>query len=258
MTKIVRGHIKDGAWEDQQTVWQADQRFYTRSTEHYGCRLLFVRGKLFFTIGDRGNRNNAQELTNACGKVHRVEPDGKIPADNPFVSRPDADPSIWSYGHRNPQGLAFNEETGELWETEHGPMGGDELNLIRPGLNYGWPVVTFGRDNDGSIISELTSKPGMVDLVAQWTPSIAVSPVHLSLSDRYPKWKHMLLIGSLAFQEFRRIEVRDGQVVEQELLFKEHGRIRDIRTGPDGYIYLAFERWDWGGGEIARLVPISD
>jgi len=254
MTKIVRGRISNGAWVDQQVVWQAEPRYYWRGDDHYGCRLLFVDGKLFFTIGDRGHRMAAQDTSNPCGKVHRVEPDGKIPADNPFAGKPGADPSIWSYGHRNPQGLAFNPQTGELWETEHGPMGGDELNRIQPGMNYGWPVVTFGKDNNGEIISEFTSKPGMVDPIVQWTPSIAVCPVHLSTSDRYPAWKGQLLVGSLARQEFRRIEVKDGHAVHQELLFKWLGRIRDIETGPDGYLYLALEHRE-RPGEIVRLIP---
>lgn len=255
MTKIIRGHITDGAWTDQQVVWQAEPQYYWRGDDHYGCRLLFVQGKLFFTIGDRGHRTTAQDISNPCGKVHRVEPDGKIPADNPFVGKPGADPSVWSYGHRNPQGLAFDPQTGELWETEHGPMGGDELNLIRPGMNYGWPEVTFGREHNGDIISELTSKPGMVDPLAQWTPSIAVCPVHLSTGDRYPQWNRQLLVGSLEREEFRRIEINDGRVVRQELLFKRLGRIRDIKTGPDGYLYLALEHRD-RPGEIVRLVPV--
>lgn len=254
MTKIVRGHITDGAWTDQQVIWQAEPRYYWRGDDHYGCRLLFVQGKLFFTIGDRGDRRTAQDISNPCGKVHRVEPDGSVPSDNPFVGKSGADPTVWSYGHRNPQGLAFDSQTGELWETEHGPMGGDELNLIRPGMNYGWPEVTFGREHNGDIISEFTTKPGMVDPIVQWTPSIAVCPVHLCISDRYPAWKHQLLVGSLERQEFRRIEIKDGRAINQELLFRHLGRIRDIQTGPDGYLYLAIEHRD-RPGQIVRLIP---
>jgi glucose/arabinose dehydrogenase len=255
MTKIVRGRVVDGAWEDQQVIWQVDARFYGTGDDHYGCRLLFHEGKLFFTVGDRGNRPAAQDLSDPRGKIHRINPDGSIPADNPYVASKGVYPSIWSYGHRNAQGLATDQRTGELWSVEHGPMGGDELNHIRPTQNYGWPVVTFGREHSGQRISERTSEPGMIDPVVQWTPSLAVSPVHVSASDRYPHWKHHILVGSLSLQEFRRLEMKDHRVVEQETLFKGFGRIRDIQSGPDGYLYLVIEHAG-RAGEIVRLVPL--
>ncbi|HYP15758.1 MAG TPA: PQQ-dependent sugar dehydrogenase, partial [Opitutus sp.] len=172
MTKIVRGRVANLSWVDQETVWEADRRFYSHGNDHYGCRLLFHRGKLFFSIGERSRRAAAQNLGDPRGKIHRIEADGDVPADNPFVRTPGALPTIWSYGHRNPQGLAVDSRTGDLWATEHGPMGGDELNRIEPGQNYGWPVVTHGREHSGAAISEFTSKPGMMDPVRQWTPSI--------------------------------------------------------------------------------------
>jgi aldose sugar dehydrogenase len=255
MTKIVRGRVVDRRWKDQQVIWQADARYYWEGDDHYGCRLLFHEGKLFFSIGDRGHRPSAQDLSNPCGKIHRINPDGSIPIDNPYVKTQGAYPSVWSYGHRNPQGLAIDARTGELWSVEHGPMGGDELNRVRPTQNYGWPVVTFGREHSGEKISAFTSQPGMIDPVVQWTPSIAVCPVHLSDSDRYPKWKHQLLVGSLSLQEFHRIQVSDDRVVDHELLFKNLGRIRDIKTGPEGYLYLVIEHAG-RSGEIVRLVPL--
>ena len=254
MTKIVRGRIANGAWTDQQVVWQADQRHYRHSDEHYGCRLLFHDGKLFFSVGDRGDRDRAQDLASPFGKIHRVNPDGSIPSDNPFTGKAGACPSIWTYGHRNPQGFAIDPRDGELWATEHGPMGGDELNHILPGRNYGWPVVTFGREHTGAKISDFTSKAGMENPVVQWTPSIATCPILFTTSDRYPRWQKQLLVGSLSFQELRRVVLEGGRVISQEVLFSRRGRIRDIKTGPDGYLYLAMEKAG-PTGEIIRLVP---
>lgn len=256
MTKIVRGRITDGHWIDEQVVWEAPARFYHGGDDHYGCRLLFHDGKLFFTVGERGYRRDAQDLSTPSGKIHRINPDGTIPRDNPFVGRADAYPSIWSYGHRNPQGLAIDPRTGELWATEHGPMGGDELNHIRAGQNYGWPVVTFGREHSGAKISDFTSKPGMIDPVTQWTPSLAVCPLHFCTGDFYPKWKNQFLVGSLSLQEFRRVAVDGDREVHQETLFKGLGRIRDIQLGPDGYLYLAIEQRG-ANGQIMRLMPVK-
>lgn len=254
MTKIVRGRIRDGAWVDQQVVFQADAKWYKWGSAHYGCRLRFIEGKLFFTIGERDNLEWAQDLSSPGGKVHRVDPDGKIPADNPFVGRPNACPSVWTYGHRNPQGLAVDPRTGETWEAEHGPHGGDEINHLRRGENYGWPVVTFGVADNGDIISNLTTKEGMADPVTHWSPSIAPCPIHFSTSDRYPGWKYSLLVGSLAARQLRRLELDGDKLVHEEVVLKNLGRIRDIVTGPDGYLYLAVEYWD-RSGEILRLVP---
>jgi glucose/arabinose dehydrogenase len=256
MTKVIRGKIRDGKWVDQQTVWSADSKYYHRSDEHYGCRLLFSQGKLFFSIGDRGDRSSAQDLSNPCGKIHRVNPDGSVPADNPFVGRKDADPTVWSYGHRNPQGLAIDPQTGEIWEVEHGPKGGDELNHIHKGGNYGWPVVTFGRNEDGTKISEATSAPGMIDPIAQWSPSLAPGVLYFSNSDRYPGWKNQMLVGFLHGQQIHRVEVKGDALVDQETFLNTIGRVRDIQTGPDGLIYFAVEHWD-RPGVIWRLVPMK-
>jgi glucose/arabinose dehydrogenase len=254
MTKVIRGRIRDGSWVDQQEIWQAAARYYQRGDDHYGCRLLFIEGKLFFSVGDRGDRRNAQDLLSPCGKIHRILPDGKIPADNPFAARADACPSVWSYGHRNPQGLTLDPTTGVLWETEHGPMGGDELNRIVRGGNYGWPVVTFGLEHDGSVISRLTTRPGMIDPVWQWTPSLGVCPVHRIASPLYAEWHDNLLVGTLAREEVRKLRIEDGRVAADEILLKDFGRVRDITTGPDGMLYFAVEHRD-RPGEIVRLLP---
>ena len=256
MTKVIRGKIRDGHWVDQQTVWAADPKFYHTPDEHYGCRLLFVDGKLFFSVGDRGDRSSAQNLANPCGKIHRVNPDGTVPADNPFVDQKDADPTVWSYGHRNPQGLAIDPQTGEIWEVEHGPRGGDELNHIRKGGNYGWPIVTWGTNEDGTKISDATTAPGMIDPITHWTPSMAPGVLYFSDSDRYPAWKNQILVGFLRGQQIHRLRLNGDTLVEQEAFANFLGRIRDIKTGPDGLIYVAVEHWD-RPGEIWRLVPVE-
>jgi glucose/arabinose dehydrogenase len=178
LTAVVRGRIQDNRWQDQQTIFRASDRFYRPGGIHFGSRFVFDgAGHLFFTIGERGQKQDAQDITRPNGKVHRVTDDGRIPPDNPFVGDTNAFPSIWSFGHRNPQGLARHPVTGELWETEHGPRGGDELNLVQRGLNYGWPVITYGMDYDGSPISALTEKEGLEQPVIHWTPSIAVCAI---------------------------------------------------------------------------------
>ena len=252
MTVVIRGRVRDGRWEDQQVIFRAPPKFYTRDTSHYGCRFYFDEGKhLYFTIGDRGERDNAQDLSSPFGKIHRVNDDGTIPADNPFVGRAGALPSIWTYGNRHVQGLARSPVTGKLWASEHGPMGGDELNRIEPGQNYGWPVVTFGKDFDGSIISRETSRPGMVSPLAQWTPCIAICALEFYASERFPRWKNSLFATALAGQRLLRIVTDGNQVVSQEVIFKDYGRVRDVATGPDGCLYVLFN----SPGRIVRLVP---
>jgi glucose/arabinose dehydrogenase len=254
MTRIVRGRIKNGHWVDQQDVWVAKGSEYFESNIHFGSRLLFVDGKLFFSIGDRGHRDQAQQLSTPFGKVFRVNADGTIPEDNPFAHRTDALASVWTYGHRNPQGLGVDPRTHVLWESEHGPKGGDELNALHKGANYGWPVVTHGVDDDGSIISNETSRPGMQDPAAFWVPSISPTAIEFYSGEKFPHWRNHMLLGSLSGQELRRIEIDGERVVKQEVLFKDGGRIRDIHTGPDGYVYVAIERFG-KYGQLVRLVP---
>jgi len=253
MTSIVRGKIEGDQWVEQEMIFKAPEEFYSGRGVHYGCRLVFADGYLFFTIGDRGRQNEAQDLSRPNGKTHRIHDDGRIPKDNPFVDRRDAFPSIWTYGNRNAQGLAMDPETGLLWETEHGPRGGDELNLIQKGLNYGWPVVTHGMNYNGTPISGRTSAPGMEDPVTYWTPSLAVCGLDVYRGDLFPNWDGGLLSSALRGQEMRLIRL-DGQTVEsQEVLVDHLGRIRDVVVGPEGAVYLVTNK----PGRIIRLVPAS-
>ena len=238
-TRIVRGRITDGRWHDQEIIWQADDKFYTTMRHHYGSRIVFDRkGDLYFSVGDRGVMKQAQDITQPNGKIHRIHRDGRIPTDNPFIGQPDAVTSIFTYGNRNPQGMATHPVTGGIWSTEHGPMGGDELNHIRRGLNYGWPEITYGRDYDGSTISKYTSKPGMEQPVTHWTPSIAVADIDFHPGKMFPKWKNDLLVTSLKYRELRRLVVKEGKVTHQEILLKGLGRTRSVTVAPDGAIYL--------------------
>ena len=263
LTRIIRGRLRDGALLDQETIFQAPLATYRPAGGvHFGGRIAFDgQGHVFFSIGERGAKENAQDLSRPNGKIHRLNDDGTIPSDNPFVSTPGADRSIWSYGHRNPQGLVYDKIAGELWETEHGPRGGDELNLIRKGLNYGWPITTYGIDyngqpfswkNDsGQVIPSVTTREGIEPPITYWVPSIAVSSLNVYEGTLFPKWKGNLFAASLAAQELRRIEILNGKVVHQEIIFKGIGRLRDAVTGPDGALYVLLP------DRVSRLVPVA-
>jgi glucose/arabinose dehydrogenase len=252
MTAVVRGRLQDGRFAGPQVLFRADSALYRTGGLHFGSRFVFDgSGHLFFTIGERGQKDDAQDLSRPNGKVHRILDDGRVPDDNPFAHRTGALPTIWSYGHRNPQGLAREPGTGALWDAEHGPRGGDELNLVEPGRNYGWPLVTYGMNYDGTPITAQTAAEGLEQPVVHWTPSIAVSSIDFYSGGSFPRWKGDLLVGSLAAEELRRLVMRDGRVARQELLFKGIGRVRDVVCGPDGFVYLALN----GPDRIARLVP---
>jgi glucose/arabinose dehydrogenase len=253
MTKVVRGKLRDGAFVDQQVLFEAPAATYRTGNVHFGSRFVFDNGYLFFSIGERGQMQDAQDLSRPNGKVHRIHDDGRVPTDNPFVGRDNALPTIWSYGHRNPQGLAKHPVTGALYDAEHGPRGGDELNLVEKGKNYGWPVITYGMNYNGTPMTDKTAAPGMEQPVTYWVPSIAVSSINFYTGDKFPQWKNDLFVAALAQQELRRLELRDGKVTHQEVLFKGVGRLRDVIMGPDGHIYIAFNTPD----RIARLVPAS-
>lgn len=254
MTAVVRGRIKDNAWTDEQTIFRAPQETYLPTSHHYGSRLAFDdSGHVFFSIGERGYMQMAQDITKPNGKVHRVFDDGRIPSDNPFVGQSNAVPSIWCYGNRNPQGLTMHPKTGELWETEHGPRGGDELNFIQRGRNYGWPIITFGIDYNGTPIAQSTAKEGMEQPITHWTPSIAVCGMDFYFGDRFPRWQGNLFVTALAQQELRRIVLDGHRVVSQEVLFKDIGRVRDVCAGPDGLIYVALNKPD----KIICLEPVK-
>ncbi|MDX2185899.1 MAG: PQQ-dependent sugar dehydrogenase [Opitutaceae bacterium] len=253
MTRIIRGRIVDGAWTDEQVIWQAPEKSYKPAGGvHFGCRIVFDgKGNLFFAHGERGARDDAQDLSLPNGKIHRVTEEGAIPKDNPFVNTPGALASIWTYGNRNPQGMVLDSRTGVLWETEHGPRGGDELNALQPGRNYGWPVITYGTDYDGTLISTLTAKEGMEQPRLHWTPSIAVTGIAFYHGKPFEKWNGSLLVASLAKQELRRVVIEGDRPLAQELLLSNIGRLRDVAVGPDGFIYLAGNDPD----RIVRLVP---
>lgn len=227
-------------------------------SHHWGSRLVFAGdGTLFVTLGDRFHpRERAQALDSHLGKVVRIALDGSVPPDNPLVGRSDARPEIWSWGHRNVQGAALHPQTGELWTHEHGPQGGDEINLPEPGMNYGWPVITYGVNYViGTPIGEGTAKPGMAQPLYYWVPSIAPSGMAFYDADRLPGWRGNLFVGSLKFRLLVRLEIADGRVVHEERMLEDVlGRIRDVRQGPDGLIYLLTDAAD---GKLARLVPVE-
>lgn len=255
MTAVVRGRIRDGRWVDEQTIFRASPELYRSGTVHFGTRLVFDHaGHLFFAIGERGHQDDAQDLTRPNGKIHRIHDDGRIPADNPFVNASNAVPSIWSYGHRNPQGLALDPVSGDFWAVEHGPRGGDELNLVQRGRNYGWPLITHGMNYNGTPVTALTAREGLEQPVLHWTPSIAVCDLALYTGDAFPRWRGNLFATALAQQELRRLVLRDRQVVAQEVLFKDIGRVRAVITGPDGCLYLALNQ----PNRIVRLAPVSE
>jgi len=252
MTVVVRGRIRSGRWVDQEDIFRAPPSLYYNGYIHYGCRFLFdSENHLFFTLGERGRSKQAQDLSSPLGKIHRVMDDGRIPSDNPFVKQPGALGSIWSYGHRHPQGLAWHPITGKLWESEHGPTGGDELNRIEPGRNYGWPVISNGTDWQVKI--EGTTREGMESPRKFWTPAIAPSGIGFYTGNRFPQWKNNLFVAALVKEALLRLELDGENVVHEEVVFDGMGRVRDVTTGPDGLIYVSLE----GPGRIMRLVPVD-
>lgn len=257
MTRIVRGKIRGNAWVDQQDIYKAPPELFYVGNIHYGTRFIFDReGHLFYSIGDRGRLEDAQDLSKPTGKIHRVNDDGSVPPDNPFAGRPGALGSIWSYGHRHPQGFAFDPLTGRLWASEHGPTGGDELNVIERGANYGWPIVTHGIEPG---ISK-SHAAGMQPPVAYWNPSIAPAGIAFYGGTRYPGWRNHLFLAALGGQHLRRLEIAGDKVIDQEVVFDEFGRVRDIITGPDGHMYVALNipgqrMSDPSPGFVVRLLP---
>lgn len=245
MTRIVRGQIMGNRWTNEQLIFEAPSDMYLSTRHHYGCRIVFDQdGFLYFSIGDRGVQNMAQDITRPNGKVHRIMKNGDIPKDNPFINIPNAMKSIYSYGNRNPQGMAIHPNTNALWATEHGPFGGDELNLIRSGKNYGWPVITYGRNYDGTVITETMEKEGMEQPNLYWKPSIAVCGLDFYKGDMFPKWQNRLLVGALKYEEVRLLQTHEDRVIHEETIVKNLGRVRDVQTGPDGAIYVVLNNPD--------------
>ena len=253
-TALARGRFDGKALTGVQDIFVADA--WSMAALHFGSRLAWGRdGTLFMTVGERNDRNRAQDTTHHAGKVVRLRDDGTVPPDNPFVGRTGFRPEIYSYGHRNLQGLAVHPETGEIWETEHGPQGGDELNLIQPGKNYGWPIATFGREYDGRLITNEAYKAGMEPPVTVWVPSIALSGMAFYTGDKYPAWKGSLFVGGLAGTQLHRVVFSEGGPQGRESMLTDlRLRVRDVRQGPDGLLYLAIDANP--NGAILRLDPL--
>ena len=251
-TALARTKLENGQLVDTEVLYKATPN--TTAGQHFGSRIVFdEKGDLYFTIGERGNEHeNPQDITRDGGKVYRLNDDGSVPGDNPFAGEKEGIDAIYSYGHRNPQGMIVHPETGEVWVHEHGPMGGDEINVVEKGANYGWPEVTYGIDYDGSTISDETTGPDYEAPIFYWVPSIAPSGMVFVTSDKYPELQGDLLVGSLKFQYVEHLELEGKEVVGRHKLLEGIGRIRDIRQGPDGFIYISAE-----GLGIVKLLPKS-
>lgn len=250
-TAVARARLGADRLEDLQVIFRQEPAVDAR--HHFGSRLIFDReGHLFVTLGDRGSqRDSAQDLGTHIGKVVRIDPDGGVPAGNPFVGRAGAKPEIWSYGHRNVQGAALHPLTGELWTHEHGPRGGDEVNIARAGRNYGWPVITYGREYHGPKIGEGTAKAGMEQPLHYWVPSIGPSGMAFYTADAIPGWKGSVLVGALASMQVARLEFGPDDKVKHEERIAIGERVRDVRQGPDGAVYLLTDMGP--GSRILRL-----
>ena len=263
MNRLVRGRIVNGEWVDEEIIWQADLEHYSVSGDvGAGGRVVFDgQGHVYFSVGSKGGMGGVQNLSTPWGKIHRINDDGTIPDDNPFRGRDDVYESIYTYGHRSPQGLEFDRAGGNLWGSEHGPRGGDEINLLLPGRNYGWPLYSLGLDYDGTPVEygqELGLEFELSDIeqpVVDLTPSPAVSSFIISSSDQFPAWQGDYLVGSLKARSLFRVEIDDNQFVSRETLFDGIGRLRDIEQAVNGDIYLLFEHN--AGGKIVRVVPVE-
>jgi aldose sugar dehydrogenase len=251
-TAVARARLADDGLQDVAVIFRQQPKVDARI--HYGSRLMFAGdGTLFVTLGDRGMRAQAQNLQSHLGKVVRIASDGTIPPDNPFLGRADALPEIWSYGHRNVQGATLDPATGQLWTVEHGARGGDEINRPEAGRNYGWPVISYGVDYSGARIGEGTEKSGMEQPLHYWDPSIAPSGMTLYTGDAFPQWRGDLFVGSLKFGHLARLDIEDGRIVGEEKLLEDlDERVRDVRQGPDGNLYLLTDEDD---GRILKLAP---
>jgi len=252
-TAIMRAKLSGNILTDSELLYKASPN--TKKGQHWGSRLEFDdEGYLYFSIGDRGAREqNPQDRTLDGGKIYRIFDDGRVPEDNPFTGIENGNTRAFTWGNRNPQGMTKNPETGEIWIHEHGPMGGDEINIIKKGVNYGWPVITYGTNYNGTSITDITAKEGMEQPIHYWVPSIAPSGMTFVTSDIYPDWKGDLLVGSLAFQYLERLVLEGNSVSYREKLMEDIGRVRNVRQGPDGYIYVAVE-----GKGIYKLIPKSE
>lgn len=249
-TALYSTQIENKTLVNTKLLYKGD--YNTKKGQHWGSRISFDQsGHLYFSIGDRGNRDvNPQDLTRDGGKIYRLNLDGSIPKDNPFVDEPNSRAAIYSYGHRNPQGMVTHPKTGEIWTHEHGPRGGDEINIIQAGKNYGWPIITYGINYSGTTITELTEKEGLEQPLYYWLPSIAPSGMAFSSSGIYPDWEGDLFVGSLKFEYLERLEIENNKVIKREKVLDSIGRVRNVEQGPDGYLYVGVE-----GKGILKIIP---
>lgn len=265
-TTVVRGRFENDKLGDVQQIFEAAP--YSSSPGHYGARMQFDgKGHLFLTSGDRMappagdlEHHPAQDLSHHHGKVLRLNDDGSVPKDNPFVGKPNVRPEIWSYGHRNPQGLVYDAATDSLWETEHGPQGGDEINFIKPGLNYGWPVITYGMNYGSGTDIGVRAREGLVQPAAFWVPSIAPSGLMIYHGDKFPMWNGNAFAGGMSggYRQLSRVMLEGERVTNREPLMQLEMRIRDVRQGPDGFIYIATDNQLSNPTPIVRLEPVAE
>jgi glucose/arabinose dehydrogenase len=251
-TSVMRAKLQGAELTEQRVIFEGAPN--TTKGQHYGSRLTFdQKGHLYISVGDRGNRDvNPQRLNRDAGKIHRINTDGSIPKDNPFVGQNAVNSSIYSYGHRNPQGMVMHPITGDIWAHEHGPKGGDEVNIIQSGKNYGWPEISYGVNYSGTSFTDLTEKEGMQQPEWYWVPSIAPSGMTVVTSDVYPDWQGKIVVGSLKFAYLVALTLDGNKVMSQETLFPGIGRVRNVKQGLDGYIYVATD-----GNGIFKIVPTS-
>ncbi|NGY36642.1 PQQ-dependent sugar dehydrogenase [Flavobacterium sp. XN-5] len=249
-TKLIRAKLENESLVQIESLYKAMPN--TTKGQHFGSRIAFDNdGYVYFSAGERGEESvNPQDITRDNGKIYRLNDDGSIPKDNPFVGKAGAKEAIYTYGNRNPQGMVKNPATGEIWLHEHGPKGGDEINIVKKGANYGWPVVTYGIGYDGTTISKENQKPGIEDPIYYWVPSIAPSGMTFVTGDLYPAWKGHLLVGSLKFQYLELVKLKGNTVIGRQKIATDIGRLRNVAQGPDGYIYMGVE-----GKGIVKIIP---
>ena len=249
-TKLIRAKLLNGGLTQIEPLYKATPN--TTKGQHFGSRIVFDNdGYLYFSVGERGEEFvNPQDIKRDGGKIYRLHDDGSIPKDNPFVGQAGVKEAIFTYGNRNPQGMAINPDTGVIWVNEHGPQGGDEINIIMKGANYGWPVVTYGVNYDGSQITAETERKGIEKPIYYWLPSIAPSGMAFVTGDKYPDWKGHLLVGSLKFQYLELVKLKGNEIIGRQKIATDVGRLRDVKQGPDGFIYMAVE-----GKGIIKIIP---
>ena len=250
-TAVAKAELIEDELKNLRVIYRTNDAHYSSSPYHFGSRIAIDEKYIYFSIGDRGKQNDAQDKFLPNGKIHRINLDGSIPIDNPFLDRNGNPSSVFCYGNRNPQGLAF-DSSGRLWELEHGPKGGDELNIIEKGKNYGWPVITYGVNYNGTKITDITHKEGMEQPVWHWTPSIAVCGMKIYKGEEFGSWNGNILVTSLKFEYLERVVVNDRKMVEREIIYEPGSRVRDVEIDPLGNIYVALEN----PGRIVKLASL--